>query len=930
MAFVQYKVVQNMRFAAFCVSMIISQIVSLGADRYSLPLVFEPNLGQTDSSVRFVARSRGFPVLLEDCALAPLKSGGARLRFVNARCREIEGADPTGGVSNYVSGRDPAKWITRVPHYRSVRYRDVWPGIDVIFHGSPTDLEYDFIVRPGGEPRRIQLRWDGAKGIHLEGADVIVQTAGGDLRMHRPRVYQDLAGGRVEIDTAYKIEGRTVGFAMARYDAKHPVVIDPVLSYSTYLGSPADEFSRRGAVDGTGSIFVAQTTVSTVFPTTPGALDSSANGSDDVVVSRFKPDGTGLLYSTYIGGSGRDSLSGIAVDRDGNAYVAGSTASPNFPTTPSALKSALGGTRDAFVLKLNPTGTQLLYSTLLGGPGDDVSQGIAIDGSGNAYLLANASTGYPTTPGAYRSTGGSGYHVSKLNATGSALVYSAYLGNPAMTGFGCAGFSDDDIAVDSAGNAVVAGCTESSSFPPTTAGAFDTSFNGREDAFVLKLNASGSALVFSTFLGGDSSDWVGGVAVDADGNIFVSGTTSSNFPATTRALASARTRNQGGVYVAKFDPNGRLIYCSMVAGSDVDYGDAMSVDPSGNVLIAGGTTSGNFPVTQGAVATTKKGGQDAYFARLGPNGDTLDYSTYLGGAGTDEAYSVVADNSGNVYVVGWTSSSDFVITPGAYSTNNQGGIDTFITKISGFSTTTRITRAVNGASFASSLAPGSWLTLNGTGLGGSGITRIWGNSDFSGNRMPTSLDGVSVQVAGRSAAVYYISPTQINALIPPNVPPGGVEIVVQTPNGSSTISTSLQQYAPALFQFDPQERRYAAAVHPDGTFAGPAGLFGSGVVVSPVSSGARLLLFGTGFGETSPAAPVGEVFPVPLSLASPAAVTITVGGRRAVVEFAGLVSPGLYQFNIVIPDGLTAGDQQVITEIGGVRSPDGVMLSVNR
>ena len=433
--------------------------------------------------------------------------------------------------------------------------------------------------------------------------DLLIHTDSGAIRQPKPLVYREQSGARKEIAGGYMLVGsRRLGFHVGNYDQSKPLIIDPMLLYSTYLGGSGDDFGFSIAVDPAGNTYVTGRTNSANFPTTTGALDTTSNGADDAFVTKLDPTGASLVYSTYLGGSSTDVGYRIAVDPAGNAYVAGYTNSANFPTTPVAFDTTFnGGPLDAFVTKLNPSGASLVYSTYLGGGNEDVGQAIAVDPAGNVYVGGwTDSANFPTTVGAFDTTysgnpGGiiSNYDgfVTKLNSIGASPVYSTYLGagNPDWV---------YAIAVDTAGNAHVAGYTGSANFP-TTPGAFNTSFNGGDyDAFVTKLNATGAApLLYSTYLGGSSTDLILGIAVDSAGNAYAAGrTNSANFPTTTGVFD---TSHNGGldVFVTKLPPTGAsLVYSTYLGGGGDDYGAAITVDPAGtSACVTGSTNSAKFP-----------------------------------------------------------------------------------------------------------------------------------------------------------------------------------------------------------------------------------------------------------------------------------------------------------------------------------------------
>ena len=487
---------------------------------------------------------------------------------------------------------------------------------------------------------------------------------------------------------SYVLKGNQVTFELANYDKTRPLVIDPVLAYSTYLGGSLGNSGGGIAVDASGDVFVTGDTNSSDFPTTPGAFQTTQGEEPNHFVSKLNSDGSALLYSTYLGGIRRQSSCGgdansIAVDASGNAYITGGDGAHDFPTTPGAFQTTLRGCLNAFVSKLNADGSALLYSTYLGGD-FDYGQGIAVDTAGNTYVTGTTRSHFPTTPGAFQTIIRGPYNafVSKLNADGSALLYSTYLGGSAYD-FG------SGIAVDASGNAYVTGYTSSSHFP-TTPGAFQTTFHGGPsyapfDAFVSKLNAPGSGLVYSTYLGGSDLDEGFGIAVDASGNGYVTGyTQSSDFPTTPGAFQTTYGGSGNG-FISKLDAAGSaLLYSTYIGGSSGDEAFGITVDSSLSAYVTGETFSADFPITPNALQRTFGGRYDhtdAFLSKLNATGSALLYSTYLGGSESDQGSRIAVDASSNAYVTGETFSTDFPITPGAFQTASSG-FDAFVAKIS--------------------------------------------------------------------------------------------------------------------------------------------------------------------------------------------------------------------------------------------------------
>jgi len=711
----------------------------------SLPLLFEENRGQADPAVKFLARGSGYAVFftqeevvmsLERSPAAPQKSlsgdrpvprGAARrkvvkdvlrLRWVNANPEaRVEGLDKGACRSNYFLGNDPAKWVRDVPSYSKVEYQGLYPGADLVYYGNRRELEFDIDLAPGADLRAVRLEITGGDHgtarlrINRSG-ELVVHTRAGDVRFHRPRAYQlgDNKAGHHLLEVRYVLVKKGyVGFDVSGYNPVKPLVIDPVLSYSTYLGGTDLNYATGIAVDASGNTYITGYTSSADFPIVGGiqgvfgggSCDTEVNTAPcfDVFISKLNPQGTGLIYSTYLGGTGDDEGARIAVDSSGQAYVAGFTDSLDFPTAGPLQGSIGGGTcgttaypdpcYDAFVAKLSASGSSLVYSTYLGGTGDDFASSIAADSNGNAYVGGlTSATNFPVTYGAFQTSYGGGPFdgfVAKINPTGSSLVFSTYIG----------GAQEDHvngIALDASGDVYLTGQTNSSNFP--TLGGFQAQYTAGTcgsalsnipcfEAFVAKLNATGTALIYSSYLGGTGASYGTDIALDSAGAAYVTGwTTSKDFPVTQGAFSTA----WGGtneIFVAKIAPDGSAInYATYLGGIYPDQANAIAVDSSGNAWIAGFAYGGKFPLASPLQASIG-GFYDAIVSEFDPTGSNLLFSTYLGGTGDEAANDVALDSSGNAYVAGDTFSTDFPVTTSAMTTGYTGGsYDAWIAKIS--------------------------------------------------------------------------------------------------------------------------------------------------------------------------------------------------------------------------------------------------------
>jgi hypothetical protein len=619
----------------------------------------------------FEERTRGPQVQRDDPP--SVRGVMARITFPGSNKVMPQGVQEMPHRSNYFIGNDPSKWRTGVRSYQEILYSDLYDGIDLSYRTRDGQLKYEFIVGPRADPSLITVSYEGVEGLRLDrSGELVVRTALGELRDEKPISYQDWN----EVACAFVPRApRSFGFQCEGWDPSRPLVIDPLV-YATYLGGGDYDAGNGIAFDASGSAYATGYTISTDFPATPGAFDTTYNGSQDAFVAKLNAAGSALAYATYLGGGSDDYGYGIAVDSSGSAYVTGQTYSADFPATPGSFDTTFNGNRDAFVAKLNAAGSAIAYATYLGGGDYDSGQGIAVDSSGSAYMTGQTySADFPATPGSFDTTynGGSDAFVAKLDAAGSALVNATYLGGGDYD-------SGQGIAVDSSGSAYMTGRTTSPNFPATP-GAFDTTLSGFADAFVARLDAAGSALAYATYLGGGGVELGYDIAVDASGSAYVTGTTfSTDFPATPSAYDTTFNGSRDA-FVAKLDAAGSaLVYATFLGGGSVDEGYGIAVDASGSAYVTGWTESANFPATAGSLDTTYNGGSDAFVAKLDAAGSALVYATYLGGGSVDEGYGIAVDASGSTYVTGRTTSPNFPATPGAFDTTLSGW-DAFVAKL---------------------------------------------------------------------------------------------------------------------------------------------------------------------------------------------------------------------------------------------------------
>jgi hypothetical protein len=682
-----------------------------------LSLAFEPNRGQSAADVQFLARAPGYLLQLSAAEVrmifpsAPAQPVRARsapaaavsgpspaalprvaevltLTWLNSNQRAAaapEAALP--GVVNYLKGRDPTAWHTNIPTYARVRYEAIYPGIDVVYYGNGRQLEYDLVVAPHTDPGRARLALAGAGVSLTNGGDLALALGDGRVvHLRAPVAYQDRDGRHVPVDAAFRLSasetGAEVSFDLAAYDPALPLVIDPLV-YSTFLGGGSDDTATAIAVNAAGEAFVTGYTLSADFPATAGAFDTGPNGILDAFVTRMNSAGTALIYSTYLGGSGIDLGNDIAVNALDEAFVIGDTydSATNFPATAGAFDTSHNGFRDVFVARLNATGTGLIYSTFLGGSSDDFGNGIAVTPAGEAFVTGATFedlTNFPTTTGAFDPThnGLVDAFVTRLNALGTGLIGSTFLG----------GSGTDEahaIAVNGAGEPIVTGFSSDHVIDfPTTPGAVDTSHNGNDDVFVAKLDSNFGGLNYSSFHGGPGFERGRAVALLGLGDVFVTGEAEAGFPVTPGAFD---TTHNGFLDIFVMRTNviaGGLSYATYLGGGAADTGDAIAVDGTGNAYV-GGSTEGGMPTTSGADDTTHNGGYDAYVARLNPTLAALDYATYFGGFANDSLEDLVVE-AALVSLVGTTSSQDLPTTPGAFDISPNGGVDAYLARMADF------------------------------------------------------------------------------------------------------------------------------------------------------------------------------------------------------------------------------------------------------
>ena len=928
-----------------------SQQKKLTDSQVRMPLTFEPNRGQAPSDIRWISRTPHRTLLLTSTeALLVMngeKAATVRMKLTGSNVEaRTEGVDKLKSVSNYFLDNNPSDWRTAIPHYARVKYKEVYPGIDLVYYGADRELEYDFVVAPAADSRQIELAYEGADKIRVEdNGDLVLEVNGRTIRQLRPKVYQMIGDKKQEIAAGYRIRnGNRVEFALAKYDRKRQLVIDPVLQYSTYFGQEGQDQSLSVATNATGDIYLTGQTSSTRFQTS-GKAQPEPGGNSDAFIAKFTGGGD-MLWTSYLGGRQVDVGRSIAVDESGNAYVVGTTNSPEFPMRNAAYET-FAGTFDAFLTKISSDGQQFLYSTYLGGSQYDDALGVAVDSQGNAYVAGQTLSfdlpvrnAFATAP----SGGGQDTFVVKLATTRANIFYFTYVGGNGVdlaTG----------LAIDAQGNAYVCGGTTSTVFP--LQGPLQPASRGAQEAFLYKLGPNGNSLIYSTFLGGALDDLGFRVAVDSTGAAYLLGhTKSTDFP-----VRSAFQSTSGGgsdVFVSKISPAGdALVYSTYLGGSLDDFGFAnIAVDGAGSAYVAGFTSSTNFPTRAPIQASLSGGRNDAFVARVSPQGNSLLYSTYIGGSEQDEVLGLALDRQGQVVIAGRTSSPNFPQATNQFVGNTLGQFDIFIARLSadtainfvsatpmaltfnaraGVDTPTQTVALASGgapvtfsvgsnqpwlrvspesgttpATLTFSIVPGSLPPANATATvvvnapAASNainiavtlnVTAAATISSVTPNPLPRSeqntditIQGTGfqnppvVRVNGTTVTSLFVNAMSVRATIPASLMTAAqpLQIVVANPDGTQSAAFSL-----------PFASSGGAVIAASGIVNGASGLAG------PVAPGEIITIYGTGFGPTTP---VQGTF-------VNGVLESTVGETRVLVDgvAAPILSAGSNQVSAIVP-----------------------------
>jgi uncharacterized protein (TIGR03437 family) len=987
-----------------------------------LPYTFELNQGQTDPRVQYLARGNGHTLFLtNNGAVMRLKRAGESARTLRMTLQGghepagIDALDASPTRSNYFVGKDGAQWRRDVPHFSRVRYRSVYKGIDLVYHSSEGQLEYDFVVAPGAAAEGIAIRFDGADQIRVNRAGELELALGGRTLVHRqPVAYQEVAGQRRMVPAAYEVRDGAAGFRLGAYDHELPLVIDPVVVYSTYIGGNLGEMVNAVAVDKDGNTYLTGETNSIDFPVVGTPIMQPRYSLSYSFVVKVNAAGNKILFSSYIGGSSNTRGLAIAVDSDANVYLGGVTGARDFPLA-NPTQNNQPGLNIGYVMKLNPQGDKLLFSTYIGGERNDRVDALAIDGQGSIYVTGYASsTTLPVVNAFQPKIGGSSDGlVAKFAAPNYRLAYCSYLGGVGVD-------EPYGIAVDSSGSAFVTGYTWSPNL--ATTGAYQTKMLSSGDGFLLKVRPAGDTLAFYTYLGGANEDHPQALALDNSGNPVIVGSTSSkNYPVSANAIQK-ELKGYEDVFLTKLDANGTsMVYSTYLGGTQptgshyLEEARGVAVDRQGNMVVTGVTNSSDFPRVRSLQAFG--GGTDAFLFALDPAGDKILYSTPIGGAKDEVAHGLAIDPSGAVYVGGHSLSADFPLKAAlrsAFAGNEEG----FLTKICdptlilspnsltfvklpgnevpaaqnvavNACTAIPFTVASTGAFLkvtptsgntnaslavsvdATSLTPGDYkgtITVTAVdainspqtvevllhvappppAITGAGVLNaasskggpvsagellvIYGNNvgpeqlagtRVDGDRVVGETGNTRVLFDGVPGAMIYAASGQVSAIVPYSVH-GKTNTKVEVERfgvRSNAVTMQVAPASPALFTLNSAGFGQGAILNQDASVNGEE---------HPAERGSIVILYATGEGQTDPGGVDGKLalqaLPKPMQ-----SVRVSIGGQQAEILYAGAAPSmvaGVMQINVKVPEGSATGSVPVRVTVGSVESPATVTMVV--
>lgn len=637
---------------------------------FHLPIMFEKNEGQVADNVQFLSKGPNYTLFLnrEEVVISLLHdmkveqmATGVKMEFQGAN-KEFspKGEAPLKAKSNYFWGNDKSKWLSNVPQYEKVTYKGIYPGIDLSFVERDRKRSYCFFVAAQAEYRPIRLYFTGTNGMSVDDKGALRASIdeGGAVFLQTLTIAEVGKEGKKNIPGKFVILsqdqfGATIGLQVDDYDHSKILDISISLEYTTPPKGNSQEYGFNIALDKEGNAFVTGFTSYYDYPQTIGVYQINPKGEKNAFIAGLNPNKNELLFFTYLGGDKYDYGHDIATDAQGNIYVAGYTSSPDFPTTPGAFQEKLKGSQNAFVSKIAHDGAELLYSTFLGGEGEDYGYGVAVDGAGDIFVSGTTySPDFPATPGSFQTKSSSGKHpnvfVTKLNPTKSILLYSTLLGGTEKD-YGA------DVSIDKEGNAYVTGYTYSHDYP-TTPNAFQKHLKGETNAFISKISAAGDELLYSTYLGGKIRDTGNRIVTDVAGNAFVTGSASSSDFPTTEGVYQKELKGATNIFLTKVNAAGSgLLFSTLLGGSGQDYGYGAAVNAAGNAYLTGYSYSADFPTTKDAFQRTLQGTPNAVMVEFNAKGSALLYSSYLGGKTFDFGYGIALSHEGDALVTGSTS-----------------------------------------------------------------------------------------------------------------------------------------------------------------------------------------------------------------------------------------------------------------------------------
>ena len=866
-------------------------------DIRELPLAFEA-LDQGSDSARYFARFPNYDVVLDSDAVSVRLSdrttraprGLNRLTSLNTVALKLSfhgtakasvpvGKNKLPGEANYFVGNDPKKWMKGVPLYGSVLYQDVYSGVDFLFQNNDGRLGYRIELDHGDAVHQIALRFSGHDGIGLNAqGEIEISTAAGPAIWTAPKAFWETDQGLIRAEASYTIrDDGSVGFEIEGPIRSDPLIIDPDLVFSTFIGGLLGDFINGLAVAENGNIVVTGATNSLDFPRSANAAQSNNAGFLDIFVTMLRPDASEIVFSTYLGGQNLDAANGIAIMADGSISICGFTGSTDFPTSLNAIQANNNALPDAFVSQLSESGDTLRFSSYFGGSSDDNCTSMVADRQDRLLIAGyTASTDFPITPAAMSTQHQGGLRgfleydgfFSVLQLDQPSIEYSTFVGGSGselqLVQFvgpeveGLAFELGPWLTTDDEGDVYLAGTTDSVDFlaPP---GSLMQSLRGSTSAFIIKLAAEDYSLVASTLLDGDKFDAALSIAISRDGKVVVGGiTSSSDFPASGSAFQPTFGGGQNDGFLVVLDSNLQAVeYGTYIGGGGVDAFFA-NVAAENRIHVGGITSSSDLPSSPGALQPGFAGVLDTYFLTFNLTSNSVEFSTYIGGSGQEVLSRPVTTSDGGVLLFGGSSSPGFTTTSGVIGENYSGGeSDGAIVKFAGGMTSGARFVSVSSASFAANQALAADVIAAGFGPG-----LATGTAVATQTPLPTELLGTRVEVtdsAGttRAAQLFFVSASQINYLIPPGTALGPATIrVISGAGGEIEGRIQINSVAPSLYSANSQGSGVAAAfflrVNPDnsrtqGLLFDPANAGAVPIDVSAESGQVFLLLFGTGF-----------------------------------------------------------------------------------